>query len=336
MATADNGQRRIALVVGATGGLGGEICKALNARGWQVRGLTRKPVSDVVMRLFGPIEWRVGDAMVAADVIAAAQGATVIIHCANPPGYKNWRGLAMPMLASSIAAAHACGARLMFPGNIYNYGPDAFPLLSETSAQNPCSTKGAVRVEMERMLADAAGEGVRSVVLRAGDFFGPHQPASWFKDVMVKPGQPVRAVVYPGEPAVGHAWAYLPDLAETFVRVAEMDASLPAFETLHFGGHWLARGDEMATAILRVAGQPETQIKAAPWWMYRLLTPFVGFLREAMEMRYLWQVPVQLDNRKLKVLLGDEPHTPLDLAVGETLRVLRCLPAPVSQFKSQL
>jgi nucleoside-diphosphate-sugar epimerase len=167
--------------------------------------------------------------------------------------------------------------------------------------------KGAVRVKMERMLAVAAKDGVRSVVIRAGDFFGPHQPASWFKELMVKPGRPVVSVVHPGEVATGHVWAYLPELAETFVRVAEMKTSLPAFETLHFGGHWLVRGDEMAKAILRVAGLPETRIKAAPRWLYRLMTPVTAFLREAIEMRYLWQVPVQLDNRKLVALLGTEP-----------------------------
>ena len=31
----------------------------------------------------------------------------MIVHAANPPGYKNWRGLALPMLKNTIAAAVA-------------------------------------------------------------------------------------------------------------------------------------------------------------------------------------------------------------------------------------
>jgi len=55
------------------------------------------------------------------------------------------------------------------------------------------------------------------------------------------------------------------------------------------------------------------------------LTPFVRVLREMREMRYLWQVPLQLDNRKLVALLGQEPHTPLDEAVRHSLIELGCL-----------
>ena len=77
------------------------------------------------------MQWIAGDAMQRDDVMAAAGGADVIVHGVNPPGYRNWRGLALPMLESSIAAAKASGARLVFPGTVYNFGPDAFPNLCE-------------------------------------------------------------------------------------------------------------------------------------------------------------------------------------------------------------
>jgi nucleoside-diphosphate-sugar epimerase len=72
----------------------------------------------------------------------------------------------------------APAARLIFPANVYNFGPDAWPIVTEVSPQHPRTHKGAVRVEMENMLKDAAGHGVRSLVVRAGDFFGPRQPVS--------------------------------------------------------------------------------------------------------------------------------------------------------------
>jgi len=45
-----------------------------------------------------------------------------------------------------------------------------------------------------------------------------------------------------------------------------------------------------------------------------------------MEMRYLWQKPVRLNNARLVATLGAEPHTPLDQAVHTTLTAMRCLP----------
>jgi len=314
-----------ALVIGATGGIGGEVAQALLARGWRVRGLSRRP-ADAARRAagVGPAEWVAGDAMGAADVIAAAVGAAVIFHGANPPGYRNWRGLAIPMLGNAIAAARASGARLIFPGNVYNFGPDAGPLVGEAAPQHPLTRKGAIRVEMERMLA--AADGVRVLVVRAGDFFGPRLPQGWFKDVMVKQGAALRSVTYPGEPEIGHAWAYLPDLAEAIVRLAEIEASLPSHDSVHFGGHWLEPGIAIAEAVRRVSGNPDLPIRRAPWWLYRTAAPFVTVLREVLEMRYLWQVKLRLDNAKLVSLIGPEPHTPLDEAVRRTLSALGCLP----------
>jgi nucleoside-diphosphate-sugar epimerase len=319
--------QRTALVIGATGGIGGEVAHALIARGWRVRGLTRTPaMARTSAGWVGPVDWVAGDAMSQADVIAAADGAQILVHAANPPGYRNWRGLALPMLTNAIAAARTSGARLILPGNVYNYGPDAGTVVTETSPQNPLTRKGKVRVEMEQLLETAAEEGVRSLVVRAGDFFGPHQPASWFRDGMIKPGKPLTSVTYPGTPDAGHAWAYLPDLAETFARLADIETTLPAFERVHFSGQWLEHGIEIAHAIRRVAGNPKLPIKRLPWALFYLAAPFVTFLREALEMRYLWDRPLRLDNTKLVRLIGPEPHTPLDDAVRDTLIALGCLP----------
>ena len=55
--------------------------------------------------------WVVDDAMRADDVQRAAEGVQVIVHAVNPPGYRNWGGLVLPMTDNSIAAAKAAGAR---------------------------------------------------------------------------------------------------------------------------------------------------------------------------------------------------------------------------------
>ena len=317
---------KTALVIGATGGVGSAVAAAFLQQGWRVRALTRRPEAGALMgaALVG-VEWQQGDAMNQADVVRAAQGVAVIVHAANPPQYKGWRERAIPMLANAIEAARASQARLILPGNVYNFGPDAGLLLTESSPQNPRTRKGAVRVEMEQMMRQAAHQGVRSLVLRAGDFFGGHGPSSWFTTILVKPGRATRSVTFPGEREVGHAWAYMPDVAATIVRLAELDASLSAFEVFHFGGHWTPRCIEMAESIGRAVGQPNLPVRALPWPLVYMAAPFVTLLREIIEMRYLWKVPLRLDNRKLLSVLGTEPHTPLDEAVKSSLQQLGCL-----------
>jgi nucleoside-diphosphate-sugar epimerase len=311
----ENVMNRTALIVGATGGIGNETARALVRAGWKVRALTRReepPAMDEV-------EWVQGDAMNAADVIAAAEGASVVVHAVNPPGYKNWKELAPAMLESSIAAASAVGARLVFPGTVYNFGPDAFPLVDESAPQRPLTRKGAIRVAMEERLATS---GVKVLIVRAGDFFGPRAGNSWFSQGLIKPGKPLRSVTYPGPHDVGHAWAYVPDLARTIAELLDREPELATFEVFHFGGHWLERGVEMAEATRRVAGVEDAPIRRFLWPAVYLLSPFVETFREMLEMRYLWKEPLRLDNRKLVAFLGREPHTPLDEALRDTLNGL--------------
>jgi nucleoside-diphosphate-sugar epimerase len=322
-------RQQTALVIGATGGVGGEVARALLARGWRVRGLNRDPEAAAkrVDGLSG-LDWVRGDAMDPASVLMAAGGAGLIVHGANPPGYRNWRGLAVSMLDSTIAAAKAVGARILFPGTVYNFGPDAGALIDERAPQNPATRKGAIRVEMERRLEAASRDGVQVIIVRAGDFFGPRTTAnSWFSQAYAQPGRPVRLMLRPGSAAIGHAWAYLPDLAETMVRLVERAEGLSPFEVFHFGGHWTPPGADMAQAVRRAARRANLPVLPFPWPLIDLMSPFVETFREMREMRYLWRRPLRLDNAKLVAVLGAEPHTPLDRAVRESLEGLGCIGA---------
>ncbi|WP_119679409.1 SDR family oxidoreductase [Indioceanicola profundi] len=319
-------RNRTALVLGATGGIGGEMARRLASSGWAVRALHRRPAE--ASRATGPesgISWVQGDAMRASDVAAAAEGAGLIVHAVNPPGYRKWEELVLPMLDSSIQAARANGARILLPGTVYNYGPDAFPLIDEDAPQNPGTRKGRIRVEMERRLRVAAGQGPRVLIVRAGDFFGPQAANNWFSQGLVKPGRPVATITNPGRCGIGHQWAYLPDVAETMVRLVDRGDALPDFASFHMGGHWDADGTAMANAIRDAVPGRKPKIRAFPWRLVRLASPVVPLFRELGEMRYLWERPVRLDNSRLVAALGEEPHTPLAEAVRTTLSGLRSI-----------
>jgi len=320
------------LVLGASGGIGGEVARASLAHGWRVKALSRRPEQAAAkFPLLKGVAWIRGDAMKEADVVLAASGADAVFHGAHPANYQNWEEWGIPMLRHSIAAAKACGARLIFPGNIYNFGPDAGAFVSESAPQNPLTEKGKIRVRMEEMLHDAARDGVRSLVVRANDYFGPHSPSSWFGGGMVKPGKPLRSVTYPGARDVGHGFAYLPDVAETIARLMENEAKLADFEMVHFGGHWFEQGIEFAHAVGRAAGRTDLPVRRFPWFAVFLARPFVPMLREIWKMRYLWREPLRLENKKLVSLIGPEPRTPIEQALRATLEGLGCLPPEPKQ-----
>lgn len=317
----------VALVLGATGGIGGHMARGLAARGWTVRALHRK--AGEAGRCEPRFHWLQGDAMDAADVRRAAQDARLIVHAVNPPGYKDWEKLVLPMLDNTIAAARAVGARILLPGTVYNYGPDAFPEIAEESPQNPVTRKGAIRVELERRLEAASEDGVPVLIVRAGDYFGPGAANSWFAQGLVKPGKPVTSVNRPNGRGVGHQWAYLPDVAETMLRLIDRQDELPPFARFQMRGFWDGDGEEMIAAIGRVVGA-RPKVRAFPWWLVRLGSPFVAIFRELGEMRYLWKIPVRMGNDRLRAFLGEEPSTPIDEAVRAALVDLGCLDLPRS------
>jgi len=314
----------VALVIGATGGVGGAVAERLLAEGWTVRALYRDPERARRAPGRAGLEWVKGDAMIEAEVVAAAQGVQLLVHGANPPAYRNWAGLQLPMLAASISAARAADARLVFPGAVYNYGPDAFPNLTETSPQHPVTRKGVIRVQMEAALAQAADEGLRVLIVRCGDFFGPKPGNNWLSQGLVKPGRPISAVSYPGPLDVAHSWAYLPDVAEIMVRLAEDEANLAAFETFHMRGH-TQTGAELVVGLEAAAGR-RLAVGRLPWFAIRGLASFNETFREMLEMRYLWETPVLLDNARLVARLGAEPHTPLAEALRAALAGMDALP----------
>jgi nucleoside-diphosphate-sugar epimerase len=288
--------------------------------GWNVHALQRRGEAPIEKR--NGITWFRGDALNAADVVAAAKGCSVIVHAVNPPGYRRWSELVLPMVDNSIAAATTLGATLVLPGTIYNFGPDAFPRLSEDSPQHPVTRKGAIRVEMERRVFAASKNGARVLIVRAGDFFGAAGGNNWFSQGLVKPGKSVKTISNPGRKGVGHQWSYLPDVARTMVELLERRDSLEPFAVFHMGGHWDADGSQMCESIQRVVARrtgKTPRVSAFPWWLLSLASPFITTFREMREMRYLWRESIRMDNSRLIAVLGKEPHTPLDEAVEAAL-----------------
>ena len=305
------------LVLGAAGRLGHKAGEAFRDAGWTVislvrpGGAARAPADTEVVEI---------DALDHAAVGKAARGADVVVHALNPP-YTDWSRLALPLAYSAVAAAETAGATLLFPGNLYNYGSPLPPVIDENTPMRPSSRKGQLRVAIEDRLMEAAERGVRTIILRAGDFYGGG-PGSWFDLVLVKEiGR--RRITYPGPLEVMHEWAYLPDFASALLRLASVREALPRFASFGFSGHAVT-GRELTAAIAR-AMQASLENKRMTWWLIHALRPIVPLCRELSEIAYFWNEPHCIDDSKLKAAIGDTPGTPLDVAVARALEDLRAI-----------
>lgn len=142
---------------------------------------------------------------------------------------------------------------------------------------------------------------------------------------MVTPNRPLTRITYLGKKEVGHSWTYLPDAGEAFAQLMDREPELEDFARFHLRGSWDADGTAMIRAIRKAAGKPSLPVRALPWFIFKLASPFNETLRELYATHPLWETPIDLDNARLVQFLGQEPHAPLDKAVETTLRALGCL-----------
>ena len=321
------------LVLGANGRLGRAATLAFAAAGWRVQAqLRRAPRAP----LPAGVQLLQGDALDVPALAAAANagpGTRLIVNALNPD-YTRWATLLPPITAATLALARATGATLMLPGNVYNFGNRLPAVLTEDTPFAATHAKAAQRIALEQALADAAVQGgVRSIVVRAGDFLG--DAGTWVDLAMAK-GLARGRFTHMGPEDLPHAWAWLPDLAQVFVQVAEVALQRPAalapHAVLHHAGLTLT-GAQLQQAFEQALGRP-LRASRFPWGLVRLATPFSPMLRALFEMRYLWQRPHALDGSQLQALLGGPgrvPQTaPVDVA-RQCIALMQPARAPQAQ-----
>ena len=314
------------LILGANGRFGQAATQAFAAAGWRVHAQMRRAPAQPLPAGAVALPVALADTTTLA---AQAAGASVVVHGINPV-YTRWDQEALPVLHLGQAVARHLGALFMLPGNVYNFGPGMPAVLREDTPRDPGTAKGRIRCAMEAALQSAAAQGQRSVVVRAGDFFGMGT-GSWLDLAIVKPLARGK-LVYPGPLDRRHAWAYLPDLAVAFVAVAARPPAT-AFETFHFEGHTVT-GRQFITALDAAAETLGLRPAAGfvtggmPWGLIRAGGLVYPLWRELARMSYLWRMPHALDGSRLAAHAKLPPATPLPHALTQSLIDLGLARAP--------
>ena len=279
------------LILGAQGRFGRNAAEAFWNAGWQVVLFDR--ATD--------------------DLAVAATGVDVIVNGWNPP-YNAWQADVPAMTKAVIAAAKVHGATVIIPGNIYGYGAGSPEVLASDTPKVARNPLGRIRNDME---AAYRASGVRTIVLRAGNFIDTQPSGNWFDQVIVA-RLPKGQMVSPGNPDAPQAWAYLPDLAKAAVQLASRRANLEPFQEVLFPGHTLSLRD-MASVLETVTGR-KFRLKRMNWLPIYLARPFWSLAKGILEMRYLWSMPHQLDGADMNALLPEfkatDPLTAWARAIG--------------------
>lgn len=279
------------LILGATGRFGRHAAEAFWNAGWGVSVFERGK----------------------DDLMEAAAGVDVIVNGWNPL-YPSWEKTVPALTAEVIQAASAHGATVIVPGNVYVYGKDAPERLESSTPHGANNSLGRIRIEME---AAYRASGVRTIILRGGDFIDTEASGNWFDEVIISKLDK-GVVTLPGPANAMHAWAYLPDMAQAAVALAERRESLGTFTDVGFPGYALTLG-QMAEQIARATGV-EVRTRAFPWWQLIPAIPFWTMGRRLFEMRYLWSLPHRIESAEFDALLPDFRPTDPVVALARAVR----------------
>jgi dihydroflavonol-4-reductase len=173
-----------ALVIGATGFIGGAIARAAVERGWQVRALRRDDrrvgaIGDLAAH--GAIEWCRGDLADPDSLTTAMRGCDVVFHAAGyyPASGRNRAaqlGLARAQMEHVLYAFRSAGpGRLVYTSSLSTIGPPSEPgrLANEGDVYQPGSAPGLyfdIKIMLEQMVLSS---GLPAVALCPTSVFGP-------------------------------------------------------------------------------------------------------------------------------------------------------------------
>ena len=124
---------------------------------------------------------------------------------------------------------------------------------------------------------------------------------------------------------IHHEFIFVPDLAETLIALSEKEEA--------YGKAWNVAGPGL-TSTRQFADQvfagvrQKPRLRVAGKFMLRVLGLFNPFLREVVEMHYLWTTPVKLDDTRLRQLLPNLHKTPYAEGIRATIDAMRAHAVP--------
>jgi nucleoside-diphosphate-sugar epimerase len=306
---------------GATGAVGKALAAKLARQGRPFRVVGRfEERLRRDFRLYEPlVEYCAADLSDSAAAARAAAGVATIFYTVGVP-YPQFEQ--HPKLTRvALDAAAAAGVRhYVHLSTVYPYGVPQQDFISESHPRNPTTFKGRMRKEQEDLVLAADNpQGMRTTLLRPPDFYGPDSELSYVRaifDAAVKGG--TANVVGPID--TPHEFIFVPDLAETLVALSEKEEA--------YGKAWNVAGPGLITTrqfaeLVFGAVHQKPRLRVAGRFILRVLGIFNPFLREVVEMHYLWTTPVKLDDARLRQLLPNLHKTPYAEGIRLTINAMR-------------
>ena len=302
---------------GASGAIGASIASELRAKGLSYRAVGRGRAE--LERHFGSdsraeiVTWDPDDP---DSVRAAARGIDTIFYLVGVP---YWQFELHPQLMrKTLDGAIAEGVqRIVLIGTVYPFGLARAERVREDHPREPHTFKGRMRKEQEDLVLAAGAAGpIRGTVLRLPDFYGPHVERSFLASAFQAAIKGGRAQLV-GPIDTPHEFVFVPDVGPVAVALASEPQAYG--RAWNFAGPGAITVRDFAERIFHAAGHKPKYIVANKT-MLRVMGLFSPLMREMVEMNYLFETSVIMDDSAIHSLLGNIKKTSYDDGIRETLR----------------
>jgi nucleoside-diphosphate-sugar epimerase len=306
-------------IFGAAGAIGRAVGAELERRGIRFRAVGRsRPKLEEAFGKMKHAEVFPADLSETRSAGAAARGVDTIVYCVGLP-YPS-HNLHPVLIRTTVEAAKQVGVEhLVLPSSVYSYGVPQTSRVAETHPREPHTRKGKFRKEQEDVVMEAHAAGsLQGMVVRLPDFYGP--------DAEIGLANPIFRAALAGQTAnwagpvnTLHEFVYAPDTGPVIVDLAQRTDTFG--QAWNFGGAGTINSLDFITRIYRAVGHaPKYRTVGAG--MLKLLGWFNPTMREVVEMLYLQETPVILDDSKLMAKLTVH-KTPYDEGIRQTLDWMR-------------
>ena len=309
-----------AAIFGAAGAIGPQAAAEFERRGIPFRVVGRQRARlESTFGAFTHAEIFEADLADLRSASAAARGVDTIVYSVGLP-YPSHH-LHPVLMRTTIEAARAMEvARLVLVSSVYGYGVPRTSRVAETHPRQPQTRKGQYRKEQEDLVLEAHREGrIAGLILRLPDFYGPGADNSLANPIF-RAALAGKTANWVGPVNAPHEFVFVPDTGPVIADLAERADCYG--EAWNYGGPAEINSMDFITRVYRATGHAP-KYRTVGRGLLKVMGWFNPVMRELVEMLYLEETPVILDDSKLQAKLGTLRKTTYDEGIRKTLDWMR-------------
>lgn len=309
-----------AAIFGAAGAIGPQVAAEFERRGIPFRVVGRnRPKLEAAFGNLAHAEIFDADLADLRSASAAARGVDTIIYTVGLPPMIHHR-LPELMRTTLQAAAAMQVKRIVLVSSVWSYGVPRTSRVGETHSREPETRKGRFRKEQEDLLLEAHRKGsVAGLVVRLPDFYGPGAEIGMANPIF-RAALDGKTANWIGPVNAPHEFVFVPDTGPVIVDLAECATCYG--EAWNYGGPGPINSLDFITRIYRAVGRAP-KYRTAGRTLLKIMGWFNPVFKELLELVYLLETPVILDDRKLLSKLPHVRKTSYDEGIRQTLESMK-------------